>query len=66
MATLVERSTPSVMLLKLDGEDAPGVAPAMAEGTQRLPEELHKMLTLDRGLEMAAHKSFTVAINAQP
>ena len=64
-ATLVERSTRFVMLLKLDGKDAPGVALAVAEGIQRLPEELRKTLTVDRGLEMAAHKSFTIATNVQ-
>jgi len=50
VATLVERSTRFVMLLKLDGKDAPSVALAMAEGIQRLPEELRKTLTVDRGL----------------
>ena len=63
VATLVERSTRFVMLLKLDGKHAPTVAAALAEGIQRLPEELRKTLTVDRGLEMAAHKSFTIATN---
>ena len=63
VATLVERSTRFVMLLKLEGKTAPTVAIALAEGIQRLPEELRKTLTVDRGLEMAAHKSFTVATN---
>jgi len=63
VATLVERSTRFVMLLKLDGKHAPTVAVALADGIQRLPEELRKTLTVDRGLEMAAHKSFTIATN---
>ena len=50
VATLVERSTRFVLLLKLDGKTAPSVALAMAEGIQRLPEELRKTLTVDRGL----------------
>ena len=61
----MERSTRFLMLLKLKGKHAPTVAAAFAEGIQRLPEELRKTLTVDRGLEMAAHKSFTIATNVQ-
>jgi IS30 family transposase len=59
----VERSTRFLLLLNLDHNDAPTVALTLADGIQRLPEELRKTLTLDRGLEMAAHKSFTIATN---
>ena len=59
----MERSTRFLLLLNLDHNDAPTVALTLADGIQRLPEELRKTLTLDRGLEMAAHKSFTIATN---
>jgi len=65
VATLVERSTRIVMLPKLEGKRAPTVAAAFAEGIQRLPEELRKTLTVDRELEMAGHKSFTIATSVQ-
>jgi transposase, IS30 family len=61
IATLVERSTRFVMLVKIGQKDSPSVANALAQKIRRLPAELKRSLTWDRGTEMAAHKQFTVA-----
>jgi IS30 family transposase len=65
IATLVERSTRFVMLVKIDQKDAPAVAASLAKKIGRLPVELRRSLTWDRGSEMAAHKQFTVASDVQ-
>jgi IS30 family transposase len=61
IATLVERSTRYVMLVKIAEKDSVSVAGALAKKIRRLPAELKRSLTWDRGSEMAAHKQFTVA-----
>jgi len=61
VATLVERTTRYLMLLKLDGKDANSVAQALIDGVKSLPEQLKRSLTWDRGPEMAAHTRFTIA-----
>ena len=61
IATLVERHSRFVMLVKLDGKDTETVTRALARQMIQLPEELKRSLTWDRGNEMAAHASFTVA-----
>jgi IS30 family transposase len=38
---------------------------ALIEQAKRLPDELRKSLTWDRGKEMAEHKRFTLATDAQ-
>lgn len=60
VATLVERSTRFVILIKLDGGAAPLVAAAMFEGIRCLPEALSKTLTVDLGFEAATHRSFAI------
>ena len=60
VATLVERSSRFVMLVRVDGKDTESVVRALGEQIRRLPETMMATLTWDRGLEMAAHKSFTV------
>ena len=60
IATLVERRSRYVMLVKLDCKDSITVAGALARKVCRLPKELRRSLTWDRGTEMAAHKQFTV------
>jgi IS30 family transposase len=60
IATLVERKSRFVMLVKLDSKDSIRVAAALAKKISRLPKELRRSLTWDRGTEMAAHKRFTV------
>jgi IS30 family transposase len=65
IATLVERQTRYVMLIKLDGKDSQSVVNALIKNARKLPQELYKSLTWDRGTEMHAHKQFTVATDIQ-
>jgi len=61
IATLVERQTRYVMLVKVAGKDTATVINALIKNARKLPQELYKSLTWDRGKEMAAHKRFTLA-----
>lgn len=65
IATLVERQTRYVMLVKVDGKDTATVVNALIDNAKRLPHELYKSLTWDRGKEMAGHKRFTMATETQ-
>lgn len=65
IATLVERRTRFVMLVKVKGRDTASVVSALSRQVQSLPKELRKSLTWDRGTEMASHKDFTVATDVQ-
>jgi IS30 family transposase len=65
IATLVERQTRYVMLVKLAGKDTETVVNALIKNARKLPEELYKSLTWDRGKEMAGHKRFTLATDIQ-
>ncbi len=61
IATLVERHTRYVMLVKVTGKDTQTVVSALIKHSKRLPSELYKSLTWDRGKELADHKRFTLA-----
>ena len=61
IATLVERQTRFLMLVKVDGKDTATVVDALAAHVQTLPAQLRARLTWDRGMELADHKRFTVA-----
>ena len=63
IATLVERSSRFVMLVKVAGKDTESVVLALTKQVRKLPTELRRSLTWDRGGEMASHKKFTVATN---
>jgi len=65
IATLVERHSRFTMLVKLSGKDTASVVSALSKKIRRLPSELRRSLTWDRGSEMAAHKDFTVATGVQ-
>lgn len=65
MVTLVERASRFVMLLKVPSGDTATVVGALTRHIGRLPAELRRSLTWDRGKEMAAHKAFTVATEVQ-
>ena len=65
IATLVERHTRFVMLLKIPSKDTATVVAALAKHVRKLPQELRRSLTWDRGKEMADHKSFTIATKVQ-
>ena len=61
IATLVERHTRYVMLVKVAKKDTETVINALIKNARKLPQELYKTLTWDRGKEMADHKRFTLA-----
>lgn len=61
IATLVERRSRYVHLVKVDGKDTANVVSALIREVQRLPKGLMASLTWDRGTEMAQHHQFSVA-----
>jgi len=61
IATLVERQTRYVMLVKVTGKDTETVVSALIGHARKLPQELYQSLTWDRGKEMAGHKRFSLA-----
>jgi IS30 family transposase len=63
IATLVERHTRYVMLIKVPNKDTESVVAALIKSAQRLPRELNKSLTWDRGKELADHQRLTLATN---
>ena len=63
IATLVERHTRYVMLAKVTNKDTHSVVSALIKQARRLPNELYKSLTWDRGKELADHRRFTLATN---
>jgi len=65
VVTLVERGSRFCMLVKVAGKDTATVVVALSQHVQQLPAALRRSLTWDRGLEMAQHKSFTMATNMQ-
>ena len=60
-ASSLERQSRYVMLAKVDGKDTETVVSALIKHAQKLPHELYKSLTWDRGKEMADHQRFTLA-----
>lgn len=61
IATLGERHTRYVMLVKVANKDTESVVPALIKQPQRLPRELYKSLIWDRGKELADHPRLTIA-----
>ena len=61
IATLVERHSRYVMLVKVANKDTQSVVSALIKQSHKLPRELYKSLTWDRGKELADHKRFTMA-----
>ncbi len=61
IATLVERTTRFVMLARVRGKETSMVVPKLSAKMRTLPEALRKLLTWDRGLELASRKRFTIA-----
>ncbi len=60
IATLVERHTRYVMIARVKGKDTETVINALIRQAHKLPRELYKSLTWDRGKEMADHKRFSL------
>jgi IS30 family transposase len=65
IVTLVERATRFVMLLKVPSSETAVVVGTLTRHIRRLPAQLRRSLTWDRGKEMAAHKAFSVATDVQ-
>ena len=61
IATLVERHSRYLMLVKIDRKDSETVIKTLIKQARKLPQELYKSLTWDRGSEMTNHKHFTLA-----
>lgn len=65
IATLVERQSRYLSLVRVAGKDTSTVVRALTRRVRRLPEGLMSSLTWDRGTELAAHTRFTVATDVQ-
>ena len=61
IATLVERHSRYVMLVKVANKDTESVVSALIKQSRRLPRELYKSLTWDRGKELADHPRLKIA-----
>jgi IS30 family transposase len=61
-ATLVERNLRFLMLIKVRSKETEAVVTALSQHVRKLPATLAE---LDRGLEMAKHKEFTIATDVQ-
>jgi IS30 family transposase len=65
IATLVERHSRYVLLARVTSKDTETVINALIKQAHKLPRELYKSLTWDRGSEMADHKRFTLDTDIQ-
>ena len=65
IATLVERHTRYVMLVRVPSKDTKTVITALIKHAHKLPRELYKSLTWDRGKEMADHQRFSLDTNVK-
>ena len=65
IATLVERRSRFLLLVKVPDRGAETVARALTRKIRRLPAELRRSLTWDRGSEMAEHRRFSLATDMQ-
>jgi IS30 family transposase len=61
IATLAERHSRFVMLVRVTRKDSATVVKALTRQVRKLPKQLRRSLTWDRGYEMARHKEFTLA-----
>lgn len=65
IATLVERKSRFVMLVKVPSNDTQTVVTALTRRVRKLPKQLRRSLTWDRGHEMAHHKDFSLATDVK-
>lgn len=59
LGTLVERTTRTVLLVRLPARDAVSVRKAFARKLRHVPKQMKLTLTYDRGKEMTEHRLFT-------
>lgn len=65
IATLVERASRFTMLVKVDSKETAPVVAALTKHIKKLPAELRRSLTWDRGHELSHHKALTIATDVQ-
>jgi IS30 family transposase len=65
VATLVERHSRYVMLVKVANKDTESVVSALIKQSQRLPKELYQSLTWDRGKELSDHRRLKLAAEVE-
>jgi IS30 family transposase len=65
IATLVERQSRFVILIKLSEKRTDTLVDALIKAVRKLPTALRKSLTWDRGSELSAHAKFTVATDVK-
>jgi IS30 family transposase len=65
IATLVERQSRFVMLVRVPSKSTEVVVAALSKHVRKLPSQLRRSLTWDRGFELSAHKRFTLATQMQ-
>jgi IS30 family transposase len=65
VATLVERHSRYVMLVKVANKDTESVVTALIKQSRKLPGELYQSLTWDRGRELAAHKRLALEADVE-
>jgi IS30 family transposase len=63
LATLVERQSRYVLLVRVPHRDSDSVVNALIRQVRRLPTHLRRSLTWDRGGELAKHRDFSIATN---
>lgn len=63
IATIVDRSTRFTVLCRIEDKQAETVTRALVEQMRQLPAQLRKSLTWDRGVELSAHRHFSIATN---
>jgi IS30 family transposase len=61
----VERHSRFTTLIKVPSKDTAAVVAALTRHARKLPAALRRLLTWDRGLEMAQHKTFTMATDVK-
>jgi IS30 family transposase len=61
IATIVERATRFTILVRLPGRDMTSVTAGLTVQLGKLPQQLRKSLTWDRGMELAGHKQVSAA-----
>jgi IS30 family transposase len=65
IATLVERRSRFVVLVKLSEKRTEAVVDALIKAARKLPTALRRSLTWDRGMELANQAKFTVTTDVQ-